>query len=63
MLFRYAIAIFKSLEETLLRQCDYMGVFNCLRTEVEGLTDVRKLTQVRGKRDKEAVHAAFQSLL
>ena len=47
VLFRYAIAIFKLLEDPLLRQCDYMGVFNTLRTEIETLTDVRKLTQVR----------------
>jgi hypothetical protein len=46
VLFRYAIAVFKYLEDSLLAQTDYMSIFNTLRTEVEKLNDVKKLTQV-----------------
>ena len=52
VLFRYAIAIFKHLEEVLLAQCDYMSIFNTLRTEVEKLSDVKKLTQVSDGSEK-----------
>lgn len=46
VLFRYAIAIFKYLEDELLAQSDYMNIFNTLRSEVEKMGDIRKLTQV-----------------
>jgi len=46
VLFRYALAILKSLEEKLLRQNDYMSIFSTFRTEVESLSDIKKLTQI-----------------
>ena len=46
VLFRYAIAIFKYLEESVLRQSDYMSIFHTLRNGLEELKDIRKLTQV-----------------
>jgi hypothetical protein len=46
VLFRYALAIFKSLEEELLAQTDYMAIFNTIRANIDRLTDFRKLTQV-----------------
>ena len=52
VLFRYALAILKSVEEKLLRQNDYMSLFSTFKTEVESLTDVKSLTQVtRGYED------------
>ena len=52
VLFRYALAILKSVEEKLLRQNDYMSLFSTFKTEVESLTDVKSLTQVsRGHED------------
>jgi hypothetical protein len=48
VLFRYALAILKSIEEKLLRQNDYMSIFSTFRAEVESLSDVKKLTQVSG---------------
>ena len=47
VLFRYALAILKYIEEKLLRQNDYMSIFSTFRTEVESLSDVKRLTQVR----------------
>ena len=46
MLFRYAIAIFKYMETTLLKQCDYMSIYNTFRDGVEYLSDIQTLTQV-----------------
>jgi len=46
VLFRYALAILKSIEEKIMRQNDYMSIFNTLRTEIESLTDVKNLTQI-----------------
>merc|ERR1712126_172402 len=46
VLFRYALAILKSIEEKIMRQNDYMSIFNTLRTEIEGLSDVKNLTQI-----------------
>ena len=46
VLFRYAIAVFKYMESTLLKQCDYMTIYNTLRDGLEYLTDTQTLTQV-----------------
>ena len=46
VLFRYAIAIFKYMESVLLKQCDYMTIYNTLRDGLEYLTDMPTLTQV-----------------
>ena len=46
VLFRYALAILKSVEEKLLRQTDYMSLFSTFKTEVESLADVKELTKV-----------------
>ena len=46
VMFRYALAILKSIEDKLLRQNDYMSIFSTFRTEVESLSDVKRLTQV-----------------
>jgi len=46
VLFRYAIAIFKSFEEKLLRQNDYMSIFNTFRAELDSSFDVKKLTKI-----------------
>ena len=46
VLFRYALAIFKCFEEKLLRQTDYMSIFNCFRAELQSLFDIKKLTKV-----------------
>ena len=46
VLFRYALAVFKYLEEELLQHADYMAIFHTLRSQVDKLNDVRKLTQV-----------------
>ena len=47
VLFRYAIAIFKYMENILLQQTDYMTIYRTLRDGLETLVDTRKLTQVR----------------
>ena len=47
MLFRYAVAIFKYTEESLLKQNDYMSIVNTLRDRLESLNDIEALTQVR----------------
>ena len=57
VLFRYAIAIFKYLEESVLRQSDYMSIFHTLRNGLEELKDIRKLTQV-GRKQKLQYGAA-----
>ena len=46
VLFRYALAILKSIEGKIMRQNDYMSIFNTFRVEIEALSDVRSLTQV-----------------
>jgi len=46
VLFRYAISIFKSFEEKLLRQNDYMSIFNTFRAELDSSFDVKKLTKI-----------------
>jgi len=46
VLFRYALAILKSVEEKLLRQNDYMSLFSTFKTEVESLGDMKELTQI-----------------
>ena len=46
VLFRYALAILKCVEEKLLRQTDYMSLFSTFKTEVESLADVKELTKV-----------------
>ena len=46
VLFRYAIAIFKYMETGLLKQGDYMSIYNTLRDGLEYLTDTQTLTQV-----------------
>ena len=47
VLFRYAVAIFKYTEESLLKQNDYMSIVNTLRDRLESLNDIEALTQVR----------------
>ena len=49
VLFRYAIAIFKYMETGLLKQGDYMSIYNTLRDGLEYLTDTQTLTQVKIK--------------
>merc|ERR1719192_726744 len=46
VLFRYALAILKSIEEKLLRQNDYMSLFSTFKCEVESLSDVKLLTKI-----------------
>ena len=46
VLFRYAIAIFKYMESGLLKQGDYMSIYNTLRDGLEYLTDTSTLTQI-----------------
>jgi len=46
VLFRYALAILKSIEEKLLRQSDYMSLFSTFKCEVESLSDVKLLTKI-----------------
>ena len=53
VLFRYALAILKSIEGKIMRQNDYMSIFNTFRTEIEALSDVRSLTQVTFHPPKE----------
>ena len=47
MLFRYALAILKIVEDKLLRQSDYMTLFSTFKSEVESLSDVKLLTKVK----------------
>ena len=54
VLFRYALAVFKYLEEELLQHSDYMAIFHTLRSQVDKLNDVRKLTQVSEEREARA---------
>ena len=53
VLFRYALAIFKCFEEKLLRQTDYMSIFNCFRAELQSLFDIKKLTKVSRQKRRE----------
>ena len=53
VLFRYALAIFKCFEEKLLRQTDYMSIFNCFRAELQSLFDIKKLTKVSRQKTRE----------
>lgn len=46
VLFRYAIAIFKSSEDSLLSVDDSISIFNRLRTMAQDNSEVQKLTQV-----------------
>lgn len=46
VLFRYAIAIFKYMESALLKQADYMSIYNTLRDGLEYLSDTQSLTQI-----------------
>lgn len=46
VLFRYAIAIFKYMESKLLKQGDYMSIYNTLRDGLEHTTDTQALTQI-----------------
>lgn len=46
VLFRYALAILSYMEEKLMKQTDYMSIFNTFRTEVESLVDVKRLTTI-----------------
>lgn len=58
VLFRYAIAIFKYMENILLQQTDYMTIYRTLRDGLETLVDTRKLTQV----SSSDIHKDFWSL-
>ena len=40
------MAIFKLLEEKLLRQTDYMSLFNTFRTELQCCQDSKQLTRI-----------------
>jgi len=51
VLFRYAVAILKLIEDKLLAANDYMSIFNTFRTEIDTLSDVKTLT-----------HTAFHEL-
>merc|ERR1719479_691226 len=44
--FLFALAILKLIEGKIMRQNDYMSIFNTFRTEIEGLSDVKNLTQI-----------------
>ena len=46
VLFRYAVAILKMIEDKLLKANDYMSIFNTFRTEIDTLADVQTLTHV-----------------
>lgn len=46
VLFRYALAILKTIEGKIMRSGDYMSIFNTFRTEIECLSDVKVLTQI-----------------
>ena len=58
VLFRYAIAIFKYMENILLQQTDYMTIYRTLRDGLETLVDTRKLTQVCSS----DIHKDFRTL-
>lgn len=45
VLFRYALAIFKLCEEGVLERCDYMDIFNYLRSVPEPITDIPRLQE------------------
>jgi len=51
VLFRYAVAILKLIEDKLMAANDYMSIFNTFRTEIDTLSDVKTLT-----------HTAFHEL-
>ncbi|KAM7425929.1 TBC1 domain member 2A, partial [Porites harrisoni] len=46
VLFRFALAVFKSTEEELLNCKDHMGIFNFLRQMPEKITDANTLSQI-----------------
>ena len=46
MLFRFALAVFKSTEEELLKCNDHMSIFTFLRQMPEKITDANTLSQV-----------------
>lgn len=46
VLFRFALAVFKSSEEQLLKCQDHMSIFNFLRQMPEKVTDANTLSQV-----------------
>ena len=46
MLFRFALAVFKSTEEELLKCDDHMSIFTFLRQMPEKITDANTLSQV-----------------
>jgi hypothetical protein len=37
VLFRYALAVLSFMEEKLMKQTDYMSIFNTFRAEVSGI--------------------------
>ena len=49
VLFRFALAVFKSCEEQLLKCPDHMSIFNFLRQMPEKVTDANTLSQVSPK--------------
>ena len=59
VLFRYALAIFKCFEEKLLRQTDYMSIFNCFRAELQSLFDIKKLTKVSRQKRRENLQQTY----
>ncbi|KAK3855616.1 hypothetical protein Pcinc_037994 [Petrolisthes cinctipes] len=46
VLFRYSLAIFKVCEERILEKCDYMEIFNYLRSIPEPVTNIAQLEEV-----------------
>ncbi|XP_023328213.1 TBC1 domain family member 2B-like [Eurytemora carolleeae] len=46
VLFRYALGILSYMEDKLMKQGDYMSIFNTFRTEVQSLVDVKRLTMI-----------------
>jgi len=46
VLFRFALAVFKSSEEQLLKCQDHMSIFNFLRQMPEKVTDANTLSQI-----------------
>ena len=50
--------MFKYLEEELLQHADYMAIFHTLRSQVDKLNDVRKLTQVSEKEGVNDIQTA-----
>ena len=61
VLFRYALAVFKYLEEELLQHSDYMAIFHTLRSQVDKLNDVRKLTKVSEERETRQMYGSSSS--